>query len=545
MNVLHAERIPTPEPCPRAKGARRVAAEFATYLSDESRTAAESVEIIFFPETVADVSAALRECSEKGLSLTVAGARTGITGGAVPVEANAVLALEGLNHFNGVRYEQRRESFFAQVEAGVVLADFQEALHTTSPHELPWSDETSRRAGQQRLEETGKRLFYPVDPTETSAQIGGTVATDASGARTYFYGATRQWVEGLTVVLASGEVIRLRRGETTATDSEFVLRRTGSGVPEDKPLPVPNVRMPSTKHTAGYFLEPGMDAIDLFVGNEGTLGVITEVEVCLVLEPAERLFATAFLPDEKKALGLVRALRPAAEERLLALEYIGPKALDLLREKRTEQGASSDVPPLPEGTGCALYMEFRFDGDRQLRSLYDTLGPMLEKAGTSTRRCWAGFATRDLAEMKAMRHAIPEQVNSLIGMRKRDEPGLHKVGTDMAVPDEHLEEILSLYRNTLEESGLEYVIFGHVGDNHLHVNILPRNEREQEMAMDIYREFASEVVRMGGSVSAEHGIGRIKKEFLGIQFSSEELEAMHKLKRNLDPNGILNPGVLF
>jgi D-lactate dehydrogenase (cytochrome) len=147
--------------------------------------------------------------------------------------------------------------------------------------------------------------------------------------------------------------------------------------------------------------------------------------------------------------------------------------------------------------------------------------------------------------MKAFRHAVPEHVNGIIGRRKRDVPGLHKVGTDMAVPDERLEDALALYRSRLGESGLEHVIFGHIGDNHLHVNILPRSEEELERAMDLYGTFAEEVVEMGGSVAAEHGIGRLKKLFLPIQFDEEELAAMQAVKDVLDPQGLFNPGVLF
>jgi D-lactate dehydrogenase (cytochrome) len=560
-------QVPSSESCPRVAGSRRVAAEFGGYLEDESRTTAEAVEVIYFPESIGHVCAAVRECARENRALTVTGARTGIVGGAVPLESKAVLALEKLNHIHAVRYDAGRDEFFARVEAGVMLAEFQEALRTTPAHALPWADEETRRAGERRIDQAGRRLFYPVDPTETSAQLGGTLSTNASGARTFYYGATRDWVEALTVVLASGDLLRLRRGETIASsaDSGFVIE-TPEG--RRRELPVPHLELPATKHQAGYHMAPrsgagGVDAIDLFIGSEGTLGVIVEAELRLTFPPAERLFATAFLPTEARALQFVqevrnRALRRTAADpgipsevsqdtalRPLAMEYIGPEAISLLRDKREHEGASSGVPPLSDDAGCAVYLELAFDGDEPFRRCYAVLEKLLRSAGTSAGETWAGFSPMDLDGMKAFRHAVPEHVNGIIGRRKRDVPNLHKVGTDMAVPDERLEDALVLYRSRLNESGLEHVIFGHIGDNHLHVNILPRSEEELERAMDLYREFADEVVKMGGSVAAEHGIGRLKKLFLPIQFDETELKAMEAVKKVLDPEGLLNPGVLF
>jgi len=529
-------------PCPRVEGRARIAAELSGYLSDESRMTAEGVDVIFFPESLQDVCEAVRECAEAGMTLTVAGARTGIVGGAVPAESQAVISLERLNHIKALRYEDKTREFSAQVEAGVILQDFQEALHNTHARDLPWADDESRTLGTAVLQAEGRRLFYPVDPTETSAQIGGTVATNASGARTFRYGPTRVWVKALTVVLASEEVLRLRRGEALASDGRLVISSEHGG---RTVLQIPLLDMPATKHTAGYYLRQDMDAIDLFVGSEGTLGIVAEVELRLELEPRERLFMTVFPPSEANALGFVQEVRHADGLEVLAVEYFGPNALRLLREKRVEEGASSGVPPLPESAVCAAYVEVAFDGDEQFEHCYRSLEGLLERFGASPRGTWAGFGPVDMRAMRTFRHALPEQVNSIIGRRKKELPSLHKVGTDMAVPDERLEDVMALYRTELEASKLEHVIFGHVGDNHLHVNILPRSEQEMLKAKALYELFAREVVAMGGSVSGEHGIGRIKRSLLLLQYGPEKVKEMKAIKDALDPDGLLNPGVLF
>ena len=124
-------------PCPRTEGRERIAAELSSYLTDESRTTAEAVDVVFFPENLQHVCEAVRECAQSGISLTVAGARTGIVGGAVPAESQAVISLERLNHIFSLRFEEETGEFLARVEAGVILADFQEALHNTPARDLP------------------------------------------------------------------------------------------------------------------------------------------------------------------------------------------------------------------------------------------------------------------------------------------------------------------------------------------------------------------------------------------------------------------------
>ena len=144
--------------------------------------------------------------------------------------------------------------------------------------------------------------------------------------------------------------------------------------------------------------------------------------------------------------------------------------------------------------------------------------------------------------MKAVRHLIPESVNTLIAQRKQQYPRVHKLGTDMAVPDEHLETIIAYYKELLDKAGLEYIIFGHIGDNHLHVNILPRTDDEVDQGMELYRRFAKRAVELGGTVSAEHGIGKLKRQFLHIMYGDPGLQEMAEVKRALDPEWILNPG---
>jgi D-lactate dehydrogenase (cytochrome) len=144
-----------------------------------------------------------------------------------------------------------------------------------------------------------------------------------------------------------------------------------------------------------------------------------------------------------------------------------------------------------------------------------------------------------------LRHSIPEAINRIIAKRKNDIPGLHKLGTDTAVPDDRLVDIMKIYGKRLVESRLEHYVIGHIAENHLHVNILPRSLPELETGMQLVRLLAQDAVDIGGVISAEHGIGKMKRDFMTIMFQDEEIEAMIATKRAIDPNWILCRGNIF
>ena len=507
-------------------GWERVREGYAQYLRDESRLTADRIEAIHFPTTADQVAAAVRSARQAGRRVAVSGARTGITGAAVPLGAEEVISLEYVKPKPVVR--RAPGGWVVQVGAGTTLAELSDALS----HGLcDYPD------GKPKLP-----VFYPVDSTETSAHLGGTVATNASGARTLFYGPTRDWVEALTVVTADGRILELARGQVRAADGVLVYRREDG---TDAVLSVPDLPIPPTKHTAGYLLRRDMDALDLFIGSEGTLGIITGATLRLVEKPANRLFLMQFVDGQRRAVDLVGAVKRHPDLKPLALEYIGPRALKLLRDQGRQTAAYLEVERLPGYAGSALYAEIAFRDEAELDAIHEALREALALVGLDPERSWAGFTERDMAEMKRLRHAVPETINALIGQRKRIVPELHKLGTDMAVPDAALGEMMDFYAARLTESGLDYVTFGHIGSGHVHVNILPRSLEELVRAEALYMEFAREAVRLGGSVAAEHGIGRIKKKFLPVQFSAAQIAAMRAVKSALDPAGLLNPGVLF
>ena len=228
----------------------------------------------------------------------------------------------------------------------------------------------------------------------------------------------------------------------------------------------------------------------------------------------------------------------------LALEYFDSSSLLLLDETRRRQGPTSEIPDIPEGGNgaYAVYFESALEGAKDLERCAVAYRKLIKSAGGDTGFAWGAVNKRDLGRLKSFRHALPETVNSMISERKKRDPGIHKVGTDMAVPDERLSEMVTFYREVLERESIRHVIFGHIGNNHLHVNLIPKDKDELMRAKQLYEIFAKRAVEWGGSVSAEHGIGKLKRQYLSLQYTAEEIERMRTIKNALDPGGVLNPG---
>ncbi|MBM3792899.1 MAG: FAD-binding oxidoreductase [Acidobacteria bacterium] len=444
------------------------------YLEDASGYRGEA-ERVCVPSTGAEMAALLAEAAGAGIPVTIAGAGTGLTGGRV-AHGGWVLSLE---KFTTLAIEDG----LARAGSGVAL----QTLH-----------DAAARAGQ----------MYPPDPTEWTASVGGTIATNASGSRSFRYGATRRWIRALTVATMDGRLRAFRRGDAV-------------------PFDVPALRRPATtKNTAGYALTPGMDWIDLFTGSEGTLGVVTEAELALLpVWPGELITGVVFFGDDEAAVAAVDSWRAVDGVRML--EYCDAASLELLRTR---------FPETPAAARAALLIEQEAAPGEDEAWL-----ARLENSGAFAEESWFATGARDRERFRRFRHALPELVNDTVRRR-----GFTKLGSDYVVPLDRNLEMLRLYRAALDaEFAGRYVIFGHIGDAHVHVNILPASQAEFDRGRAIMVDLAGEAVRLGGTVSAEHGLGKRKAGLLPLMFTPEEIDAMRAVKRRLDPQWLLGRGTLF
>ncbi len=467
--------------------------DIETYLTDASFIRGGYADKVILPETVPEVAEVLSAANREGLPVTVSGAGTGTVGGRVPF-GGILLATDRLNHIKSITRETN--GGHGVVEAGVILSDYQRAVESEG-------------------------LLYPPDPTERGCFLGGTVATNASGARTFKYGPTRNYISGLRVVLASGEVLDLKRGETQA-DSEGRMRVGSIDVQ------VPSYPRPATrKNATGYFVGPQLDAVDLFIGSEGTLGVICEITTQLLPKPEGLLSGVVFFTDEADVIALVKDVRARVDAR--AIEFFDSESLSFLRQKYSTIPAPAVAAIFFEQETTAATEEAVLEQWTELLDQHHALSDS-----------WFATNAADQAKLREFRHQLPVLMNEWFAHYRQ-----RKVSTDMAVPDDAFPGLFRLYQETLRASGLRYTIFGHIGDNHVHVNILPRDDSEGARARELYVQFLKHAAAVGGTLSAEHGVGKLKRDYLRLFYSDAQLREMAALKRALDPQGILGRGNIF
>ena len=271
------------------------------YLRDESRSVG-AAESISFARSEDEIRTAIETARVQRMPLTIQGSRTGLAGGAVPSSGH-IITLSKMNRITGLRHDPALHSFSLVVEPGVTLAEVRKALVAKEFDTTGWSVESHQAlAVFKRL---GPYMFSP-DPTETSASLGGMVACNASGARSFYYGATRNHIGSLRVVLMNGSTVLLRRGAREVENGAYVLETL-----EGEALrgALPQYPMPCVKNASGYYVKPNMDMIDIFIGAEGTLGIVTEIELCLLPAPRAVWGVTVFFPTEESAVLFVRAMR--------------------------------------------------------------------------------------------------------------------------------------------------------------------------------------------------------------------------------------------
>jgi D-lactate dehydrogenase (cytochrome) len=337
-------------------------------------------------------------------------------------------------------------------------------------------------------------------------------------------------------------------------------------------VPVPSYALPRVpKRSAGYHTEPGMDLMDLFIGSEGTLGVVTSIELKLT-RAVPVLLGWMVLDSEDGALACAAALRAAALEArtrrdpngldVAAIESVDRRSLELLREDGADRAQET---PLPSAAGCGILFQVELpDGsdaaaisaaladagdenapDSPMRRLVTLMG---EHGDLDRLEIVLPGEARRTAQLLALREAVPEAVNRRVAEAQREHgSGVRKTAGDMIVPFERLPEMLARYRLALGGRGLDHAIWGHISDGNLHVNVIPRNPDDTRAGEEALLELGADAIRLGGCPLSEHGVGRnpIKQELLRLLIGDAGLDEMRRVKAVLDPRGKLAPGVLL
>ncbi len=464
--------------------------EIAPYLKDASNFLGGAADEVLVPESAEELEDFLKANSGP---ITVAGAGTGLTASRIP-NGGKIISLERFKKISALQNDS------IAVEPAASLKDLQDHLQSTP-------------------------FFYPPNPTETLASIGGTIATNASGSRSFFYGVTRDFVLELEGFLVDGRAFRLNRDQKV--DQPLALA-------DGSQISFPNVAYasPLCKNAAGFYVQPGMSWLDLFVGSDGTLGIITRARLKLLPRPDRFLSGILFFEEKKNCWNLVQDLRARRETELVpcSLEYFDRRALERLRVKFRQ---------LPEEASAALFFEQEVVHSDDYDSLFERWYEYLQGRDSLIEESWFAENEKDLQKFHDFRHELPVIINE-----ENNRLGRVKIGTDMAAPNEHFLDMMKFYERELKAAKIDCVSFGHIGDNHLHINLLPVNS-ELPRAKEVYQKLVSRILSWGGTVSAEHGIGKLKKEYFRQMVGEEALSDLRKIKEALDPNWMLGRGNIF
>ena len=425
-------------------------------------------DLVARPESLEEVVEVMQRATADRISVTCAGAQTSTTAASI-TDNGILLSLRALSSISPVDAKARTIT----AGPGALVGDIKR---------------TAAAAGF---------LFAPDPTSEEESTIGGAVACNASGARTFKYGATRQHVQALKVVMANGDLREFRR-------------------------------LNLEKNTVGYAF--AHDPIDWFIGSEGTLGVIVEAELSLLPLPADVVGLSVFFGSEDEALRFVVSARESQTVAPRCIEYFDDQAIAIARDETS----GVNIPP---GSATMVYVEEEVD------DLDETLGKwseLIELVAPGFEPIVFDGEAR-LREARRMRHSIPSTMNERGGRHLRT--GGRKVSTDWAVPYTRLDDAIRTARAIAKQYDVsEPVIYGHAGNGHPHQNFVARNREELTTIEKAVEQTLRHVIELGGTVAAEHGIGKIKRRWLPLQMNSLQIAMMSAVKRELDPHGLLAPG---
>lgn len=468
--------------------------QYIDYLHDESRMRGQA-DSISFPRSDSEIQQIVKRFVEKQIAITVQGSRTGITGGAVPT-CGHVLNLSKMNNIVGLK-QDRSGIFSIQVQPGTTLIELNNQLHHNRFDTSQWHKDSLIALDALKKAD---RHFWPVDPSENTASIGGITAHNSRGICGYHYGPARQHIKSIRLIDPKGDI-----------------------------------------HT---LLKP--DLIDIYIGSEGMLGVITEIELKLQPRPIEIWGVIFFFDSQFQSLkfcqALVKKQKSGPEGRIVAIDFMDQTALECIQQFKQENAQLKVIPDIDKGVDSAIYLEIHGNSIDSVEGLCQSIMETATAFGCDLDTTWAFSSDIDMERIRRFRHAAPESVNRLIDKVRLIDPRVSKVGTDMQLKTDALTDLVEMYLKDLEMTGLKAAIFGHAADGLFHVNILPQNYDDYINAKALTEKWADEISIKGGSVVTEHGIGKIKKHLFKSNPLPQHLKKMIGLKQKVDPKGLWNPG---
>jgi D-lactate dehydrogenase (cytochrome) len=484
--------------------------EIQNYLTDASNLKGEC-EKVFIPENTQELVECIKDCYKGNIPYTISGGGTGLVGGRVPFEG-VVISTEKLNRI--VDFDE--QSLTVTIEPGVIRRELDEFLES-------------------------RGYFLPPNPTETNSFLGGNIACNSSGSRTFKYGTIRDYVQSLDVILPDGQLVSLSRDNWSIVHEQkyYLNLPNGKAIEFDIPnLPYVN----SSKNTAGYYLRKGMHKLDLFIGSEGTLGTIVSAKLKVMPLPENVVGLVIFFEDLPRALDFIsqtaylskRSFEEAGEQTTISarlIEFFDKNSLYLV---------SDEYPQIPKNTECGIWIEQEIYNNNDVDEVLSLWFEHISKFTHLADSTWVAIQNHEHRRFASFRHLIPVKVFELVA-----QTNFQKIGSDVAVNGGVFKNYFLKLVQRLDKSNLRYFIWGHFGNSHLHLNLVPRNELENELAASIFDEHIREAISLGGTYSAEHGTGKLKRKYLELMYGKEIVDKMKEIKLKFDPKNLLGRGNLF
>ncbi|MDD4182688.1 MAG: FAD-binding oxidoreductase [Candidatus Omnitrophica bacterium] len=472
--------------------------EFESYLEDTSNLYgnASSLYIVKSRDELIEL---IRDFNKHKARFTISAGRTGTTGGCVPLEG-VIISIEQLKSIIEIDKDKKT----MHLETGLTFKEFEGITAKNN-------------------------LMLRACPTESLAFIGGAISTCASGVRGFGYGSIRNYISEIEVILPTGEPMVIKRGTIFSKERLFDFEYKGKKFK----FKLPSYTAPKIKSQAGYFVHSNMDLIDLFIGSEGTLGVVVAVKIDLQDKPVDVFDGLIFFKKETQGLGFIAEIKNLKQKNLLkptSLEFFDENSLNMLREEY------SFVPACE----CAVYFEQAIEPCDKPDILMDKWVNLIEESFALTEKSLLADTSQERERIFEFRHRLPQLINEYLRNYKQ-----LKTAVDCAVPHNSFTYMYNFYKEKAKESGIRYVNFGHIGEDHLHFNFLPKATQETFTAKKYMEMFCKKAVSLGGTVSAEHGIGKIKKPYLKIMYDKSQIEEMARLKKYFDPNCIMGLDNIF
>jgi D-lactate dehydrogenase (cytochrome) len=498
-------------------------ARYRDYLTDESRITG-TAESISFPENEAQVQAIVKRLLAQKTPITVQGSRTGITGGAVPTGGH-ILNLSKMTRVMGLEQDPNGR-FALRVEPGLCLWELERQLLTGRFNSDSWD---KRAQSALAAFHQADRQFWPPDPSEKSASIGGMAANDAWGICAPHYGPTRDHIQRIRVVDAQGEIHLITRGQFVFSEGRCLL-------PGGRRLEV---------DPAILGADAPKDLMDLYLGSEGMLGVITELTLRLWPLPRQRWGIVFFFQTQHRAVDFIEKIhrKPKTEPDtgVVAIEFMDQTTLACIEEYKQVNSRLARLPDWPSRFASAVYIEIHGSRPQDAESLSEWL---LETSGTGDdpKATWAFCGETEMEQMRLLRCAAPEAVHLLIDQARRVDSRIIPTGIDLRFQDTCLSKMLEMLRHDLNADGLNAAIFGYGVNGPLHVHLLSQDYPQFIAGRTCVQKWTTQIYAQGGRVATGHGVGKIKNDGFRSIALPARLNVIWRLKQQFDPDRLWNPG---